>query len=132
MDRVTPLLQQAQVGEGIFLEGRVSELGGQGEGRPRAPFTFGASLDWDRINGAFPLQPLGAAWKDLPSTAPKAARPQLRPRRSRLLLSLCLASLRRLSLYLVTALPARSFIFLNLGRVTVAWSLFLFGTHCSD
>lgn len=32
MDRVTPLLQQAQVGEGIFLEGRVSELGGRARG----------------------------------------------------------------------------------------------------
>lgn len=64
MDRVTQLLGAAQVGvEKSF------RVGGQGERTPRALFTSGASLDWDRIKGAFPRQPLSAAWKDLHSTA---------------------------------------------------------------
>lgn len=129
MDRVTRLLGPARGGEGIFLEGRLSEfgVGEEDEGRPKAPFTSRASFRlWDR---RAPLQPLGAAWKDLASTAPRAACPPLGPRRSRLLsLFLPFASFLRLSLYVVPAFPEPCYLFVFLDG-SLLLGLLLFERH---
>lgn len=58
MDRVTRLLGPARGGEGIFLEGRVSEFGIGSGGRARGHQKFllhlGFRLDSDPVKGAVP------------------------------------------------------------------------------
>lgn len=66
MDRVTRLLGPARGGEGIFLEGRVSEFGIRSGGRARGHQKFllplGFRLDFRPCKRRGPRQPLGAAW----------------------------------------------------------------------
>lgn len=77
MDRVSRLLGPAQGGEGIFLEGRVSEFGigngGRAKRTPKVPPTSGLS---DHVKGAIPAN--RCSRMDLP-TLTSASRPAVGP-----------------------------------------------------
>lgn len=79
MDRVTPLLGPTRGGEGIFLEGRVSEFGigewGEGKRTPKVPPTSGLSSPFRPCKRRGPLQPLGAAWTFYCSPVPRVRWP---------------------------------------------------------